>query len=71
MSRKALYLENILNSHDLSLQSSVLISVVLLGSSVSQYEVHVRVLVRVPSPQVLVQDDHEPQEENSGGPESV
>ena len=49
----------------------MIVSVVLLGSSVSQYEVHVRVPVRVPRPQVLVQDDHEPQEENSGGPESV
>ena len=34
----------------------------------SQYDVHVRVLDFV---QVLVQDDQEPQDENSGGPERV
>ena len=44
---------------------------VLLGSRVLQCAVHVRVPVLLPVPQALVQDDHEPQDENSGGPENV
>ena len=40
----------------------------MVCSRALQYKVHVRAPALVPPPQSLVQDDHEPQGENSGGP---
>ena len=58
----------VLNSHLFSLQ--VPTSSVSLEMRLTQYSVHVRVLVLFPPPQVLSQDDQERQGENSGGPEN-
>ena len=58
----------VLNSHSFSLQ--VPTSSVSLEMRLTQYSIHVRVLVLFPPPQVLSQDDQERQGENSGGPEN-